>query len=150
MRWTAPHKASRCRRVIVVDESSDHATHRIVIEPTSIHGERGQHYRVYFDGVVLIDDTWNPKFEACRALVARGITGRMEVWRAGKAHANMIVPSIEEAARWTVVENEKEGPVIKRWEPMPAHLQEKAVSRGREIPPAANSVPGVPWTQRAH
>ena len=34
----------------------------------------------------------------------------------------MIVPDIEEGARWTVVENEKEGPVIKRWEPFPEHL----------------------------
>ena len=99
------------------------------------------------EGGVLIEETWNPEFEACRALVARGITGRMEVWRAGKAHADMIVPSIEEAAGWTVVENDN-GPVFKRWEPMPAHFQRKtvlkAVSRGREISPAANSVPGVP------
>jgi hypothetical protein len=33
--------------------------HRIVIEPTSIRGERGQYYRVYFEGT-----TWNPEFEA--------------------------------------------------------------------------------------
>jgi hypothetical protein len=38
--------------------------HRIVIEPTSIRGERGQYYRVYFEGTVLIEDTWNPEFEA--------------------------------------------------------------------------------------
>jgi hypothetical protein len=116
--------------------------HRIDIEATTIRGERGQYYRVYFEGAVLLDETWNPEFEGCRALVARGITGRMEVWRAGKAHADMLVPDIAEAARWTVVENDKEGPVIKRWEPMPEDLQRKAVSR-REIPPAAKSVPGV-------
>ena len=49
--------------------------HRIVIEPTSIRGERGQYYRVYFEDAVLIEDTWNLEFEACRALVAQGITG---------------------------------------------------------------------------
>src|SRR5215813_4952418 len=27
MRWTAPHKASRCRRVIVADESPERAAH---------------------------------------------------------------------------------------------------------------------------
>ena len=27
MRWTAPHKASRCRRVIVGDESPERAVH---------------------------------------------------------------------------------------------------------------------------
>ena len=26
--------------------------HRIVVEPTSIRGERGQYYRVYFEGGV--------------------------------------------------------------------------------------------------
>jgi hypothetical protein len=73
--------------------------HRIVIEPTSIRGERGQYYRVYFEGTVLIEDTWNPEFEACRALVARGITGRLEVWRADKHYPGLIVPDIEEGAR---------------------------------------------------
>jgi hypothetical protein len=53
---------------------------RIVIEPMTIRGERGQCYRVYFEDAVLIEDTWNPEFEACRALVARGVAGRLEVW----------------------------------------------------------------------
>jgi hypothetical protein len=55
------------------------------------------------------------------------VTGRLETWRAGKTHPDMIVPDIEEGARWTVVENDKEGPVIKRWEPFPEHLQPGAV-----------------------
>jgi hypothetical protein len=46
-------------------------------------------------------------------------------------------PDIEECARWTVVENDKEGPVIKRWEPFPEHLQPDAVPRGRVLAPAA-------------
>src|SRR5262245_29278865 len=60
--------------------------HRIVIEPATIRGDRGQYHRVYFQDGVLIEDTWNPEFEACRALVARGVTGRLEVWRAGAAY----------------------------------------------------------------
>ena len=68
-------------------QDTPQATHRIVIEPTSIRGERGQYYRVYFEGAVLIEDTWNPEFEACRALVARGITGRLESL-AGRKWAN--------------------------------------------------------------
>jgi hypothetical protein len=111
--------------------------HCIVIEPTSIRGERGQYYRVYFEGAVLIEDTWNPEFEACRALVARDITGRLETWRAGKTHPDMTVPDIEEGARWTLVENDKDGPVIKRWEPFLDHLQPDAVPRGRVSAPAA-------------
>ena len=87
---------------------SNACLHRIVIEPTTIRGDQGQYYRVRYEDEVLIEETWNPELEACRALIARGITGRMEVWRAGKAHADIIVPSIEEAARWSVVENDKE------------------------------------------
>ena len=34
----------------------------IVIESTTICGERGQYYRVQFEGAVLIKDTWNPEF----------------------------------------------------------------------------------------
>jgi hypothetical protein len=117
--------------------------HRIVIEPTEIRGERGQRYRVYFQDAVLIEVTWNPEFEACRALVARGVTGRLDVWRAGKTHPHMIVPDIEEAARWTVVENAREGPVIKRWEPFPEHLQPDAVSPGRVMAPAAGIDRGI-------
>jgi len=84
-----------------------------------------------------------PEFEACRALVARGIIGRLETWRTGKTHPDMIVPDIEEGARWTVVENDKEGPVIKRWEPFPEHLQPDAVPRGRVLAPAAGIDRGV-------
>src|SRR5262245_29994958 len=61
--------------------------HRIYIEPTTIRGDRGQYYRVHYRGAPLIDETWNPEFEACRALSARGIAGRLEVWRFGKGHA---------------------------------------------------------------
>jgi hypothetical protein len=51
-----------------------------------------------------------------------------EVWRADKPYPGLIFPDIEEGARWTVVENDKEGPVIKRWEPFPDHLQQWDVS----------------------
>ena len=49
----------------------------------------------------------------------------------------MIFPDIEEGARWTVVENDKEGPVIKRWEPYPEDLRQDAVSASTPLPPAA-------------
>ena len=104
----------------------------------------GKYYRVLFPGcTVLIEDTWNPEFEACRALVARGITGRLETWCAGKTHPGLIFPDIEEGARWTVVENDKEGPAIKRWEPFPEHLGQDAVSSRRVLAPAAGIDRGV-------
>jgi len=100
--------------------------HRIVIEPTSIRGERGQYYHVYFEGAVLIEDTWNPEFEARRALIARGITGCLETGRVGKTHRDMIVHDLVVAARYTVEENDKRGPLIVPWRPWVAPTQPDA------------------------
>jgi hypothetical protein len=54
--------------------------------------EHGQRYRLHFQGAVLIEDCWNPELDACRALVVRGLAGRLEVWRAGQAYPGIIIP----------------------------------------------------------
>jgi hypothetical protein len=82
----------------------DHDTYRIVIEPTGIRGERGQRYQVRFEGEILIEDAANPELEACRALVVRGLAGRLDVWRAGEPHPSIIIPDIAVAAFRTVKE----------------------------------------------
>jgi hypothetical protein len=111
--------------------------HRIHIEPTTIRGDRGQYYRVHYGGALFIDETWNPEFEACRALLAYGIVGRLEVWRSGKSHPDMLMPDIAKAAEWTVKENETRGPHFARWQPRPEDLSQNAVSRAPEFLPAA-------------
>src|SRR5262249_18906929 len=83
---------------------------------TTIRGERGQHYRVWHDGAVLLEDTWNPEFEACRALLARGIKGKLQTWRRGRQHWDMQL-DIERGAGLTVEENERHGRKIVRWRP---------------------------------
>jgi hypothetical protein len=112
-------------------------THRIQIEPTTIRGERGQYYRVHYEGVVLIDETWNPELEACRALSSRGIVGRLEVWRCGKSHPDMLVPNIAKAAEWTIEESEKSGPRFGRWKQRPENTPQNAVSLSGAFAPAA-------------
>jgi hypothetical protein len=92
---------------------------------------------VHCEGALFIDETWNPEFEACRALLARGIVGRLEVWRFGKSHPDMLVPDIAKAAEWTVKENETRGPHFARWQPRPEDLSQNAVSLSRLFPPAA-------------
>jgi hypothetical protein len=87
---------------------------RLDIEPTDIRGERGQRYRVLHAGGVLIEDTWNPEFDAARALVALGVTGQAEIWRDGKAVSTM---DIEAAAESTIVENASVGPRLSPWMP---------------------------------
>jgi hypothetical protein len=120
-------------------------THRIQIEPTTIRGERGQYYRVHYEGAVLIDETWNPELEACRALLARGIVGRLEVWRSGKSHPDMLVPDITKAAQWSVEESGKRGPHFVRWRPRPEDVPRNAVSSSAPFPPAAVLGSGDPY-----
>jgi hypothetical protein len=85
---------------------------------------------VYFEGAVLIEDTWNPEFEACRALVTRGITGRLEVWRADKPYPCLIFPDIEEGARWTVEESDTVGPPHRALEAVSRHSPAGCRPRG--------------------
>ena len=50
--------------------------HKIIIE----HIGKGR-YSVHHADETLIGATRQPEFDACRALLARGITGRLETWR---------------------------------------------------------------------
>jgi len=111
-------------------------THQIYIDPTTIRGERGQYYRVHYRGAPLIDETWNPELEACRALLARGIGGRLEVWRFCKDHPDMLIPDIAKAAGSTVEENEKRGPRFAWWKPRPQAGPWNAASLSGGIAPA--------------
>ncbi|CAK0741983.1 hypothetical protein CCP1ISM_140001 [Azospirillaceae bacterium] len=57
-------------------------------------------------------------FDLCRRLVALGVRdGPAIVARDGKPA--LIIGSIHEAAKWTVVENETEGPRFGRYKPYP-------------------------------
>jgi hypothetical protein len=56
----------------------------------------------------------------CRYDVYLGVTGRLEVWRSGKRHADVIVRDIVRAAGWTIEETAKVGPRLRRHRPMTA------------------------------
>jgi len=80
--------------------------HQITIEPTTVCGERGQRYRVKYQGAIIVHETWSPELEAARALLARGIVGRLEIWRSGKGYPDMLIADISKAAGLSVEENE--------------------------------------------
>ena len=111
------------------ETSKAHAStcvHRIDIEPitpigpSSLKGEnRPQKYRVTYRGATLIESTKEPVYSSCRALVARGLTDRLEVWGA-ESYARGIVRDIEKGAKLTIIENEKVGPKLARYQPRPA------------------------------
>jgi hypothetical protein len=64
--------------------------------------KRGK-YRVEYAGEVLLDGSTEPLAEACRELLARGFTGRLEMW-GGDSYPRMIV-DIEHGARLTVADD---------------------------------------------
>jgi hypothetical protein len=90
---------------------------RVEIERTNLT-ERGQRYRMMYAGEILAEGRRNPIFDACRALLARGITGRLEVWRRGKPSADMQL-DIERGAGLAIEESDKKSIRLRRWVPMP-------------------------------
>ena len=100
------------------------AAARMIIEPAKI-GQRGQLYRVLYEGHILLESTREPLFDACRALAAMGITGRLEMWRPGKGHYDMAV-DIERGAGLTVAETAESGPILRAWKPFESQADEHA------------------------
>lgn len=90
-------------------------THSILIEPVSL-GDRGYRYCVTYNGKVLLESVREPLLEACRALAAKGLRGRLQMWRTGKAYPDMVA-DIERGARLTVAETAGSGPVLRAWQP---------------------------------
>src|SRR5262245_58911759 len=98
---------------------------RIYLEPARM-GERGQRYRVIYDGAVLIESSRNPEFDAGRMLLVRGITGQVEICRPGASFPAMRL-DIEKGARLTVDDGD-EGLRFVRWRPRSLDWAPDAVS----------------------
>jgi hypothetical protein len=79
----------------------------------------GYRYKVLHNGSTLVEGTANPEYDACRALLARGITGFVETYRLGTSYPCMRL-DIEEGARKAIIENATEGPRLANWRPFPA------------------------------
>jgi hypothetical protein len=78
------------------------------------YGARGPIFRVTHSGKVLLARSHCPLFEACRALLDKGITGRLELWRPGKPSFDAAV-DIGIGAQLTIVETEKVSIRLARW-----------------------------------
>jgi len=61
--------------------------------------------------------------DAARALLAQGVTGKLTLVDAHTGRARSII-NIENAAKLTVRENERDGPRFVKWEPMPEDATE--------------------------
>ena len=116
---------------------------RITIEPLSFT-QGGQYYRVLWDGLVLIASTREPLLGACRILLAKGITGRIEMFRSGRTDPD-IRADIQRGAGLTVSETADHGPIFVHWKPWTKVASETSFSAltGRPRKPAT-----APWLPR--
>lgn len=91
--------------------------HRIELERMGCTA-RGDRWRVWFKGAVLIPSARDPEHEAARALQALGCTGMVEVWHARAVHPASRL-DIERCATRTVAETARHGPQSRTWRPYP-------------------------------
>jgi len=95
--------------------------HRIEIELTH-YTPAGARYRVTYLGETLIGSARDPEYEACRALLAKGIKGMLVTYSPGRLVARMRI-DIETGAQLTIIENAKEGPRRARYRPHPGSAE---------------------------
>jgi hypothetical protein len=98
---------------------------RVFIELTS-YGQAGARYRVTTEaGRVLVASSRTPALDAARALLAEGVTGRLQVWRPSGTSPAMNV-DIERAATLTVLEGDRQGPRFGAWKPSTYNFEAEA------------------------
>jgi hypothetical protein len=105
------------------EHPSKAAEHRIDVERTH-YTSTGARYRVTYLGEMLVEGACTPLFDACRALLARGITGMLVMYSPGSSVPRMKA-DIEEGAQLTVAEGDKAGPRLARYRPHPASAGEE-------------------------
>lgn len=77
-------------------------------------GRRGQRYAVTIGGVMIVEASTNPEFDACRVLNGLGIGGRIGFQHEGDPMIG-IVTMIEAGAKLTVKEGNDTGPRFGKW-----------------------------------
>ena len=103
--------------VKVVEPVVRGAEHRIEIERTH-YRSTGARYRVTYLGETLVESARDPEFEACRALLAKGVTGTMVTYSHGSSVPRLRV-DIEKGAKLATIDNANDGPRFGRYRPHP-------------------------------
>lgn len=76
----------------------------------------GMRYRVWHEGAVLIESTRQAFFDAARELSKRGVTGRLQMKRRGRAQIDMSA-LIAVAATKAIAEGQSSSARIVKWVP---------------------------------
>ena len=94
-----------------------HIEHRIELEQTSAT------YRLYHEGAVLLENARDPEFQACRALLALGLTGQLVTYSVGSSTPRMRI-DIRAGAKMSTT---AEGRFV-RWQPFDRELVGRAAN----------------------
>ena len=78
------------------------------LHPHWVGGRAGYLYSVIHDGKLLVERSRDPEFDAARALVAKGVTGKLTMLD-GKTGVPRTIIDIEGAAKLRVVEESVNG-----------------------------------------
>jgi hypothetical protein len=89
------------------------------LHPIGKHGV----YNVLFDGKLLVENSRVPELDACRALLAMGISGELTLCD-GKTGKRRSIVDIEGAVKLTVEENNTTGPRFRKWRPFHVKAQQ--------------------------
>ena len=103
-------------------------------------------YSVAFDGDLIVEGSRDPEHDLARALLARGLTGKVTMLDANTGKPRTVI-DIERAAKLTVEENRRFGPRFAKWKPYPEMAHRTSAERSPTteddivlptIPPEAN------------
>ena len=83
------------------------------LHPKWVGGHDGYRYSVLFEGKLLVENSRDPECDAARALVAKGITGKLTMCD-GKTGKPRTIIDIEKAAQLTVSEESRDGLRLRR------------------------------------
>lgn len=75
-------------------------------------------YNIDLDGARVVENKADCEFDACRVLLARGITGTL-VTRWNGQPCNSMLIDIRKGALRTVIDSDRTGPRFAKWNPRP-------------------------------
>ena len=110
----------RYSRAVTSSQYKDQRTLRAILTPKkAAHpgSDRGNLYTydVSVHGETIVTDARDPEHEAARALRARGIFGKLQIFDATGRHRTTV--NIEAAAKMTVSEGRR-GLTLRKWQPL--------------------------------
>jgi hypothetical protein len=100
---------------VVIDDPKRAASpeHRIEIERTH-YRSTGARYRVTYLDETLVESARDPEFQACRALLAKGVTRTLVTYSPGSSAPRLRV-DIEQGAKLMTIDSATDGPRFGRY-----------------------------------